>query len=181
MFDPVVWLVYQKLKASIRTKMKIKTSDEICSPPPRTGKEFGTKRIFVWDRQTAETEIIRHTHIIISITDPRNKDVVLPDQVSRVALLRQKFEDVEEFNWEGTFTPQHARDIIHFLSYISECKALVVHCEHGQSRSAAVAAACSKILGHSPLYFFENFQPNVLVYSQILLEFGLKPEEIDIE
>lgn len=68
-------------------------------------------------------------------------------------------------------TERDANRIIDFLLAAQKdgVEIMVVHCHAGRSRSAAVAAACSIILGQSDAEFFVGrFTPNMKVYRMVL-------------
>ena len=120
----------------------------------------------------------------ISITDPGARPArVWAHQLlhSGFKLRRLQFHDVNpeiEANSYGVYramTSDHAFKVVDFLK---ECQdtvdLLAVHCEMGISRSAAVAAACAKILGLDYEVFFQRpYQANLHCYELVLSAAGI--------
>lgn len=118
----------------------------------------------------------KRQHVTISITDPATKNGVgygeanLFPSEQRLDTLRLEFYDITEST--GHYYPvskEQAQQIVDFIKeWKDKVKLIVVHCEAGISRSAAVAAALSKWLNNEDLFFFENFCPNSVVYNYVL-------------
>lgn len=68
------------------------------------------------------------------------------------------------------FNSDHAHDILDFVNYHwPQINLLMVHCEHGLSRSPAVAAAIGRLkTGKTRRFFRDPYIPNGYVYRQIL-------------
>lgn len=113
-------------------------------------------------------------HIVISMTDPDRPDASLPACPLRMAVLRLKFNDVEEpATWGSPPTADHARQIVDFVRKFGSMADLIIcHCEQGISRSAGAAAALSRWLNGHDEEFFQRFLPNRLLYRLILNELG---------
>ena len=109
----------------------------------------------------------------ISIVSPRQYAAVIPT-ANCIDVLRLKFDDVTPSTVFGRdtnlFTPKDAKLILKFANRIwNEADVLHIHCEAGISRSAATAAALSKIyLGNDEEFFVPPFWPNAFVYRTIL-------------
>jgi predicted protein tyrosine phosphatase len=91
----------------------------------------------------------------------------------RVGLLQLAFADISNSSGDepGAFTEEHARRILDFVkSMWDSIEVLMVHCEEGNSRSPAVAAAISRLyLGNDRLYFLPYmYWPNRYVYGLLL-------------
>jgi predicted protein tyrosine phosphatase len=120
--------------------------------------------------------LLRAPHVIISIADPGSpQPKIRPSGLCR-GILRLRFHDAEPT--EGFISPpeikqmtqQQALAIWQFvLTHLLDIKLVVVHCEAGMSRSPAVAAAICRGLGGDDSRFFQEYQPNMLVY-RLLLE-----------
>ena len=99
-------------------------------------------------------------------------------EANRVGLLQLAFADITTIDGdeERAFNEDHAHQILDFVKEVWErINVLMVHCEEGNSRGPAVAAAISRIhLGEDRLYFLPHmYWPNRLVY-RILLETARK-------
>ena len=107
---------------------------------------------------------------IISITDINRKNNEFYPQEWLKALLEIKFADVTE-GQPGCITRAQAKEIADFANEIQDnCERLIVHCEYGQSRSAAVAAAISKFFeGHdSGIHKNPAYHPNRTCFQYVL-------------
>lgn len=82
---------------------------------------------------------------VVSITDPGSSDARIPAGFGPA--LRLKFDDLDEESLASgsvgnTFSAAEARMVVSFLDQVHsapDIRGLVVHCEMGRSRSAAVA------------------------------------------
>ena len=127
--------------------------------------------------------LLRAPYIVISIADPGSPQPrIRPSGLCR-GILRLRFHDAEPV--VGFISPpeikqmtqQQALAIWQFVQrHLSDIRLIVVHCEAGMSRSPAVAAAICKGLGGDDSRFFEEFQPNMLVYGLLL---AAKPTTLD--
>ena len=119
--------------------------------------------------------LLRAPYIVISIADPGSpQPKIRPSGLCR-GILRLRFHDAEPV--AGFIAPpeikqmtqRQAQAIWQFVQkHLSDIKVIVVHCEAGMSRSPAVAAAICKSLGGDDSKFFQEFQPNMLVYRLVL-------------
>ena len=119
--------------------------------------------------------LLRAPYIVISIADPGSpQPKIRPSGLCR-GILRLRFHDAESV--AGFVAPpeikqmtqRQALAIWQFVQkHLSDIKLIVVHCEAGMSRSPAVAAAICKGLGWADSRFFEEYQPNMLVYRLVL-------------
>lgn len=102
------------------------------------------KNIDFWPRLKAQDYKFTEQDIVISITDPKQ---VLPNIAQPADLLRLAFFDIDDSLSEPRFADfkfndDHAQSIIDYLETHhkkNEDLNLIVHCEAGVSRSAAVA------------------------------------------
>jgi predicted protein tyrosine phosphatase len=115
--------------------------------------------------------------IVISITDPKSKPVDLP--LFNFEILRLSFHDLDQ-TYPGHAIILFDTDMAHQIkSFVEERMdetlrawdglIIVVHCEAGISRSAAVAGALSKhFLGDDSKFFRTPYLPNRMVYRTLL-------------
>jgi len=118
--------------------------------------------------------------IVISITDPNSKPVNLP--LMGFDVLRLNFHDLDQ-TYPGhaiiLFNTDMAHQIRNFveerLDWVKNSHrawddlTILVHCEAGISRSAAVAGALSKhFLGDDSKFFRTPYLPNRMVYRTLL-------------
>jgi len=102
-------------------------------------------------------------------------------EANRVGLLQLAFADiaVAEEEEERVFKEKHACKILDFVQEVwDKIELLMVHCEEGNSRGPAVAAAISRIrFGEDRTYFLPHmFWLNRLVH-RVLLETARKRGE----
>lgn len=113
-------------------------------------------------------------YAVISITTPGDGEAdVAPSDKCR-AVLRLSFRDIRAAEcrpeWE-TFLPEHARSVWAFVAeHWEHVEALVIHCDAGQSRSPAVAAALDKVLNGDDSRWWKGYRFNSLVYETLLAE-----------
>lgn len=129
------------------------------------------KKIHFCPRYTAEGTVFKNTHAVISITDPDQKDVIIKGTEN---LLRLKFLDLEapinhpKFNNHFLFNEEQAKEIHRFILSINEPNQkidhLIIHCEAGASRSAAVALFAYHLTqADFPKYHDANFANKLVV------------------
>ena len=128
-------------------------------------------RISILDLTLAEP------HAVIQITTDPGDWPALPDDPHRVAVLRMRFDDADPRTWrepgtplpDNLFTAAMADQILEFVER-TPVQTLVVHCEAGRSRSAAVAAAVGHIHLGDDSFIFDNprYLPNRHVYRTLL-------------
>lgn len=109
----------------------------------------------------------------ISIFSPTGskKDFPIAQAQNCAAFLPLGFDDVElewlsEPDFQASlvlFSEQMADEILDFICSLDKIELLLVHCDAGISRSAAVAAVVSAILNGEVGPFIEHFGPNTLV------------------
>ena len=102
-------------------------------------------------------------------------------EANRVGLLQLAFADIAaaEGDEKRAFNEDHAHRILDFVKEVwDRIDVLMVHCEEGNSRGPAVAAAISRFhLGEDEIYVLPYmYWPNRLVY-RILLDTASKREE----
>ncbi len=133
----------------------------------------------VLGRSEIRTEMPEMPYLVISVTDPDKPDAEIAASFYQRAVLRLKFDDAVQIDIPGLedlaaetvveLTTMEAQNILTFVRQHSEDVQLIVcQCEAGVSRSAAIAAALSRILQNEDAFFFENYWPNRKVYHTIL-------------
>lgn len=134
-------------------------------------------RFFVYSRPAVES-IAPHDvpHVIVSITTVAHDQARLPTNGHTLEVLRLSFPDadgaVAPWREEDLFSPSHANAVWDLVERHREAiEHLVVHCDAGQSRSQAVAAAISRALLGEDEAFFARSHPNRRVYSTLLQVF----------
>jgi len=131
--------------------------------------------------------LIKTPHAIISITDPDRGVPAFKPNENRLGILHLQFYDLEDISEEmslkdaveyitqfghGLFKDDQASQIVDFVELVKDkAKGLLVHCEAGVSRSAAVAAVIELVLNGSNDRVFNDrrYSPNLYVYSKLLL------------
>jgi len=126
-------------------------------------------------------------HVFVSIRGPDGEPAPLPDNPNRLALLRLSFHDLEgtasdlrhaAINDPVLFSPEQASQVVDLVQAHPEAQCLVVNCEAGVSRSAAIAAAVARVKNEDDEEFFARYFPNRRVYGMLIKEFarrGLYP------
>jgi predicted protein tyrosine phosphatase len=131
----------------------------------------------VLDEEKIKKYYIRENHIVISVASPNTKYPELPKSESRMGLLQLTFSDVDkeiDNPKVSLFNQKHAKSILDFFQcYKRIIKTVICQCEAGISRSSAIAAALSKIIGQSDDKYFKYYIPNRFIY-RLLLEEGTK-------
>lgn len=134
--------------------------------------------IIVTNRDAVEGDVLHFlvsfaSYVVISISGPMDR-AKLPKSTRCKAILYLEFHDLDRIidPEYPVFAVSHARKILKFFEkYRGEVNALLIHCDAGISRSPAVAAALTKIMGHDDSEYFKKYIPNRRVYSLILSEF----------
>lgn len=144
-------------------------------------------KIQIKSREALESEALlgfKERTAIISITDIGDKIVNLKNKPQ--FLLRLEFNDIshDSLDMEDTVRGQFAKlyklgmiksnqaqEIARFyLSHKDNIDVLICQCEHGQSRSAAVAAAILEFRSKKGINVFasDNYYPNKVVFRSVL-------------
>lgn len=114
--------------------------------------------------------------ILISVTDPENAQAEIIESKNFVGILRLKFHDIGKAktfeNETGNDVSMSVSDVNKIWNFVSKnlskAKLIVCQCEQGVSRSAAIAAAISRVLQNEDEYFFEHFWVNRYVYDLLI-------------
>lgn len=135
--------------------------------------------IFVFNRQNIQNFVTDRPYFFISISDPDLTHVEISDNPNQIARLDLSFWSVDKPDCDKlgisqlkVFNEDDAKAILTILKAVKPCiNLIVINCEAGRERSAAVAGALSRILGMSDAkYFAPNgpYQPNRWIYRTIL-------------
>ena len=131
-------------------------------------------KLFVYSRRALEAVQPHEVpHVIISITSGQQDVARIRSNEHCRGVLRLWFPDAEveseKFSEPDLFSPQHARKIWDFVRAHRDVERIVIHCDAGVSRSAAVAAALARIIrGDDTEFFTGKYQPNMRVYRLLL-------------
>ena len=133
-------------------------------------------KVLVLGREEIKDFISEKPYLIISVTDPRNPEAEIIQSSNLVSILRLKFDDIgkpNKFQFENStdilMNVDQAKQILEFIKrYLSAIKLIVCQCEQGISRSAAIAAALSRILQNEDEYFLKNYWANRWVYDLLI-------------
>jgi len=125
--------------------------------------------LLVLNRFSAMDFTAEKPYIVISVTDPDKPDVLLQPSPHLQGVLRLRFHDIHRpkpgFMLMDT---GQASEIAGFIQqWYDKVDLIVIQCEGGISRSAAIAAAIAHHFSGDELYFFEKFLPNQHVYDLI--------------
>jgi predicted protein tyrosine phosphatase len=139
--------------------------------------------------------LIKTPHAIISITDPDSDLPSFAPNENRIGNLSLRFYDLEDISEEmslkdaveyvtmfghGLFKDNQAAEIVDFVERVkNKAKGILVHCEAGVSRSAAVAAVIELMLNGSNERVFNDrrYSPNQYVYAKLLLAWQKNSKE----
>lgn len=153
-------------------------------------------KIKVKNRFDIENSEFDLPHVVISMTDTPDYFPNIPEK-NCSGILRMTIWDTEDgehfrsiHNFDASEIPEdkifnstHVKEILEFVfKHLNEIELIVCQCDMGLSRSAAVAAALSKILNGNDEEFFESpYIPNKLIYKTILDEYQNSQKAKDSE
>ena len=128
--------------------------------------------IIVLNRETAIKEVRNLTApaAVISISTVGDTAPMFNEHPG-VMVFYTFFDDVDEGDkFYHPITDRQANDIADFARGLTDIDTLVVHCDAGVSRSAAVAAAIGKYFTGDDMFIFgrPRFTPNRTVYRKVL-------------
>jgi len=102
----------------------------------------------ILSRTDAESYTPSGVEVCVSITEPGQSPAILSSSFTSV--LRLTFSDVTSMRLlkpeDVVFSRAHAETILDFIAQCQHVDRVVVHCEKGRSRSAAVAMALCEML-----------------------------------
>jgi len=115
-------------------------------------------------------------HLIISVSCPGDPPARLPTWPTTLHVVRLQFSDTDsatglhESVAHELFTREQAASILRAVKRHANAERIIVHCGAGLSRSPAIAAALTKILGGDDSGYFKRYMPNMWVYRLLLEE-----------
>jgi len=151
-------------------------------------------KISVASRFKIENKEFDSSHVVISMADDEEYFPNILEKnchgILKIAVwdtedgtaFRSMFNyDASEIPKDKIFNSTHAKKILKFVSkHLNDVSSIICQCDMGLSRSAATAAALSKILNGNDEEFFESpFIPNKLIYETILDEYRNMKKEKD--
>ena len=113
------------------------------------------------------------TYAVISIQDTHTGGFGFEFRKNKYckAVLTLYFDDIiQEVEGAVLFNRDHAKQIIEFVQKNKSAETLLIHCYGGESRSRAVAAFVTKMLGADNSRYFETGHPNQVVYDTLEAE-----------
>ena len=143
------------------------------APPSERIYQGNRINFLILNRFDVETTLLDVPYVIVSVTDPERPEATIADSPNRRAVLRLKFHDKgsrHQISREKLVMSQEdAQAILAFVQeHLDKVKLIVCQCEAGISRSAAIAAALSRILQEEDHFFFANYAPNDWIYQTLL-------------
>ncbi len=150
---------------------------------------------FIMSELVAQRSSVSEPHLSIVITSPGDDEIQLPANPLRAETLRLFFHDIAEERMRSRgidvpdftlkflerhkikpvfFDESHARQIADLLGRHPEVKIVLVNCQAGISRSAAVAAAICMAKNGNDDHIFGSplYDPNHQVYTILLKALG---------
>ena len=123
--------------------------------------------------------------VIISIQESGQGDVQFAPNLSILATLNLKFDDVLPTDPEGhAMLLEDAQAIYDFVNiWRHKVHWIIVHCHAGISRSAGVASGISLALNSDDKWVWENnkYTPNTYCYKLVLQAFGIGKSEEEVQ
>ncbi|MBQ9885240.1 MAG: hypothetical protein IJM37_00050 [Lachnospiraceae bacterium] len=111
------------------------------------------------------------TYAVISIQDTHTGGFGFefrPNKYCQGALTLYFDDIIKEVPGAVMFSEDQARQIIDFVEANKSAETLLIHCYGGESRSRAVAAFVTKMLGADNSKYFETGHPNQIVYDTLI-------------
>ena len=150
-----------KMKILIRSRKEI----EALSKKPFPGK---TLLISITDINDIPVELVNKPEYLIRVAfDDVDNDVII-DEVGKDATMEEKAVVEKKYNM---ISLEQANEIAKlYYDHKDEINVLICQCEHGQSRSAAVAAAMLEFRNRRGIEVFSNdkYYPNKVVFRKVL-------------
>lgn len=113
----------------------------------------------------------KDTYAVISIQDSHNGGFgfVFEESACCKGVLTLYFDDVvSDADGAVAFCEEDAQEIIDFIQAHKTVDTLLLHCYAGESRSMAVGAFATKMLGGDETPYFTKRNPNRMVYDTLL-------------
>ena len=136
--------------------------------------------ISVFSRADVHEFATDRPYILISVRDPGTEPVevnVMPHQVARLDLEISDVDATNKPNLQNIgniklFTIDDAASILRLFEITRPCiNLIIINCEAGVSRSSAIAAALTRIMGNSDAVYFDSkgpYCPNKFIYKMLL-------------
>lgn len=135
-------------------------------------------KFLVLSRREIEKFRTDMVHVVISVSDPNQEKVKLPESGFRLDTLHLSFHDLDKMPetkiekdilGHMLITTGDAKNIVEFFcKYKDKVSLVICQCEAGICRSAGIASALAEIAGQDSQPFFKRYIPNMLVYRTIL-------------
>ena len=136
--------------------------------------------MLIFSRKAAEKWKNRKDNIssekaaIISFHDPDETDLIdysqKTDRVFYIGIPDISYDDLEDCGYTyGSFFPESDELAKFIVDAYNDGYDFICQCEHGESRSAAAAAAITEFYNHNGIEIFASYQycPNQLIYNKI--------------
>ena len=127
-----------------------------------------TLLISITDAKDMPVELVNEPEYLIRVAfDDVDNDVII-DAVGKDATLEEKAVVEKKYNM---ISQEQANEIAKlYYDHKDEINVLICQCEHGQSRSAAVAAAILEFRNRRGIEVFSNdkYYPNKVVFRKVL-------------
>jgi predicted protein tyrosine phosphatase len=126
-------------------------------------------KVLIRNRETIEECHFSKNTALISITDVGYEFAELKNKPGE--LLQLKFDDVDFDEPINIITNKQAKEIAEFYHRVSKtAKIIICQCEHGQGKSAAIAAAIKEYTEGNGIEIFANYRyyPNKVVFRKVL-------------
>ena len=149
------------MKILIKSRKEI---EELAKSPFNSG----TALISITDFNDRAVELINKPDLLLRVAfDDVDNDVII-DEVGEDATLEEKTVVEKKYNM---ISFEQANEIAKlYYNHKDEINVLICQCEHGQSRSAAVAAAILEFRNRRGIEVFSNdkYYPNKVVFRKVL-------------
>ena len=149
------------MKILIKSRKEIEMLSKRPFPPK-------TLVISITDANDTLVELTNEPEYLVRVAfDDVDNDVIV-DEVGKNAPAEKKVLVEQKYNM---ITCEQACEIAKtYCSHKDEINTLICQCEHGQSRSAAVAAAMLEFRSRRGIEIFshDNYYPNKVVYRKVL-------------
>ena len=125
-------------------------------------------------------QIKEMNHAFISIIDPGSEEIKLRTNPFTMGVLRMAFHDLDKpIVGYDLFSKEEAKQILDFINSIkNKIDLIIVNCEAGISRSAAVACSLSKILNGEDTWLIKRYNLyNRHIYNTIMSTYQDQQEE----
>ena len=134
-------------------------------------------KFLVLSQSQARQRTFNAEYLLISIQDPDEPLVELPEPPNCRGILRLQFDDITGQR-EGLtlFSGEQARQVLDFVyEHRDEVRVIACHCKMGMCRSPAVLAAVAEVMGQKDDFLRDErgrpkYRPNRYVYRTLLTE-----------